>query len=99
VKTINWQTPVNREVDDKRLKPGCWVESKRFGVCVLIAIREGWFDVRYEANHLATSTPLWVGSTDDEVLFHKPSNDKSREVLASKGAFGIGEGRSDPRLP
>jgi hypothetical protein len=98
MKTPKWMTPSGGKVRDSRLVPGCWVESKRFGLCVLIAIRDEWFDVRYEANHLATQSPLWIASTDNKVVFKQAADDKSREVLAAEGAFGIGEGRSDPRM-
>ena len=96
--TPRWQTPVGGVTRDTRLVPGCWVESKRFGLCVLTAVHDEWFDVRYKANHLATSAPLWVASTDNKVAFKRPADDESRAVVEAEGAFGIGEGRSDPRM-
>lgn len=79
------------------LQPGCWIESKRFGLAVLVTVEDGWYKIRYEANHLATSTPLWVLNVDKNVKFKAPPDEKSKQVLAMEGPYGLGPGRSDPR--
>jgi len=99
MKTSKWMTPVKGHVRDSRLKPGCWVESKRFGQCVLIAVKDEWFELRYESSHLATASTLWIKSTDNKVAFVQEADTTSNKVLDAKGAYGIGEGRTDPRMP
>ena len=93
----NWQSAIHGKATDSKLVPGCWVESKRFGRCVLTIIEVEWFVIRYKATHLATAEPLWIRSTDDSLVYISGADDESRAALASEGAFGIGEGRSDPR--
>jgi len=84
---------------DSRLVPGCWIESKRFGPAVLISIQEGWFNLRYKARHLATQQTIWVGNADRGIKFLRPADEESKHVLTLTGPYGLGEGRSDPRMP
>jgi len=84
---------------DRRLISGCWIESKRFGPAVLIAIEDGFFSLRYKAIHMASQQIIWVVSGDNDVTFLRPADDQSRSVLALEGPYGLGPDRSDPRMP
>jgi len=83
---------------DPRLVPGCWIKSKRFGSCVLISVNEGFYNLRYKARHLATQQIIWVGSTDESVMFIRPADEESKYVLTLEGAYGLGIGIADPRF-
>lgn len=84
---------------DPRLVTRCWVTSKRFGPAVLVEIREDGYLLRYRARHLATRETLWILNADRQVDFLRPSDEESLHVLGLKGLYGLGEGRSDPRMP
>ena len=97
---MDYETPTtDGEVTDKRLVPGCWFESKRFGPSVLISVEPGHFRLRYEATHLQTQQTIWVGNGDAEGRFLRPADGQSMHVLTLEGPYGLGPGRSDPRMP
>ena len=98
--SMDYETPTtDGEVTDKRLVPGCWFESKRFGPSVLISVEPGHFRLRYEATHLQTQQTIWVGNGDAEGRFLRPADGQSMHVLTLEGPYGLGPGRSDPRMP
>ena len=90
---MNFQTPVKGKFSDTRLVPGCWIESKWFGLAVLVNIEDSWVHFRYEAIHLQSQKTIWVMNGDSEVAFVRPADDLSREVLTLEGPYGLGEDR------
>lgn len=91
--------PIRHETPDPRLTAGCWVTSKRFGRAVLISLEEGWYRIRYRAEHLATRSTIWVLHGEGHVTFLRPADEESLHVLGLEGPFGLGPDRSDPRMP
>ncbi len=75
----------------QRIKPGDWVESKRFGPCVCIENRGDHYAVRYKARNILNQT-IWMGSTDSECTLLRPADDLSKFVLTLTGPSPCGEG-------
>ena len=84
------------------LEPGCWVNTTRYGECVLIThdTIQDRYVIRYEAEHMRSKQTLWVLNSLSEVTFSRPPDDVSRAVLALEGPYGLGEGEhsDDPRF-
>jgi hypothetical protein len=74
------------------IQPGDWVDSKRFGHCVCIEVREDHLALRYKAKHLRTQQTIWVGGTDGWAAckFLRPADEESRHVLTLTGYAPFG---------
>jgi len=66
---------------------------------VLLELKGNWASLRYEATHMATQQKIWVWNTDNKIKFLREADDQSKHVLTLTGAYGLGPGRSDPRMP
>lgn len=78
-------------------QPGDWIESRRFGSCVLIEDRGDHCALRYKAKHLQSQRVIWVGALDghDACTFIRPADDESRRILRLEGTAPFEDEGSD----
>jgi len=74
------------------IKPGDWMESKRFGPCVCIEDRDDHYTLRYEAIHNLSGRTIWVGNGEPKAncTFLRAADEESKHVLTLTGPYGEG---------